>query len=177
MDDTTGSAQVPATMMTESRFDEGIDPVYGIATSSTVDPLGAALKDGDRFRDTGCGVAATADQAHVAGSRRGTPLRRRPILGRALLFNPQRTGATTRFGLGRPVPTGRVLHCSVMAMVMVPDEVLGLVEHLATERGLSTSEVLAQAIHQFAGRDPELVLRVSRSIERHRAILDHLAAT
>lgn len=62
-------------------------------------------------------------------------------------------------------------------MVMVPEEVSGLVERLATERGLTPGEVLAQAVHQFAGRDPELVARVTRSIERHRAILNRLAAT
>ena len=62
-------------------------------------------------------------------------------------------------------------------MVIVPDELTGLVDRLATERGLTPGEVLIQAVHQFAGRDPELVARVSRSIERHRGILDRLAVT
>jgi RHS repeat-associated protein len=35
---------VPASMTTETRFDEGVDPVYGLATSTTVDPAGLALK-------------------------------------------------------------------------------------------------------------------------------------
>lgn len=62
-------------------------------------------------------------------------------------------------------------------MVMIPDEVSSLVTQLAAERGVTTGEVLIEAVNQLAGRDPNLVARVTRSIERHRTILDRLAAT
>ncbi len=40
---------VPASMITETRFDEGIDPVYGVATSTTENPGGLALKTVNGF--------------------------------------------------------------------------------------------------------------------------------
>ena len=44
-DDTTGSTQVPAKAVTATRYtDAGMDPSYGIATSTIVDPTGAALQ-------------------------------------------------------------------------------------------------------------------------------------
>ena len=46
---------VPSSAVTESRFDEGLDPVYGIATSSTVDPTGLALKTLSAFETPGSG--------------------------------------------------------------------------------------------------------------------------
>lgn len=62
-------------------------------------------------------------------------------------------------------------------MVMIPDEVSILVAQLAAERGVSAGDVLVEAVNQLAGRDPNLVARVTRSIERHRTLLDRLAAT
>ncbi len=55
VDDTTGSSQVPATTVTETRFDEGIDPVYGIATSTTLDPTGLGLKTTTAYETPGTG--------------------------------------------------------------------------------------------------------------------------
>jgi len=55
IDDTTGSTQVPATSVTETRFDEGIDPVFGIATSTTLDPTGLGLKTIMAFEAPGVG--------------------------------------------------------------------------------------------------------------------------
>ncbi len=62
-------------------------------------------------------------------------------------------------------------------MVMIPDEVSSLVARLAAERGVSAGDVLVEAVNQLAGRDPNLVTRVTRSIERHRTLLDRLADT
>jgi large repetitive protein len=42
-DETSGSSQVPATSVSSQRYDQGIDPSYGIVTSKTVDPSGLAL--------------------------------------------------------------------------------------------------------------------------------------
>lgn len=54
-DDTSGSSQVPAQSVTESRFDEGIDPAYGILTSTTVDPGGLSLTTREGFETPGAG--------------------------------------------------------------------------------------------------------------------------
>lgn len=53
--DTSGSAQVAAQTVSETRFDEGIDPVYGVATSTTLDPNGLALKTVQGFESPGAG--------------------------------------------------------------------------------------------------------------------------
>jgi PA14 domain len=42
-DETSGSSQVPATSVSSQRYDQGIDPSYGIVTSKTVDPNGLVL--------------------------------------------------------------------------------------------------------------------------------------
>ncbi len=62
-------------------------------------------------------------------------------------------------------------------VVTIPDAVSDLVERLATERGQSFDQVLIEAVQQFAGRNPELVARVTRSIKRHHTILERLART
>jgi large repetitive protein len=54
-DDTSGSTQVAAQAVTETRFDEGIDPVYGVATSTTLNPAGLALKTREGFETPGAG--------------------------------------------------------------------------------------------------------------------------
>ena len=43
VDDTTGSSQVAAQSVTATKYDDGIDPSFGVATSTTVDPAGLAL--------------------------------------------------------------------------------------------------------------------------------------
>lgn len=53
--DTSGSAQVPPQVVTETRFNEGIDPVYGILTSTILDPSGLALKTLEGFESPGTG--------------------------------------------------------------------------------------------------------------------------
>lgn len=65
-----------------------------------------------------------------------------------------------------------------MAMVIeLSDAVSGLVARLVEQRGVSVADVVSEAIHQLAGRDPVLVERVTASIARHRDILDQLATT
>ena len=56
VDDSAGTSQVPAQSVTTTRYDEGIDPSYSIATSTTADPSGLAL------------TTATAYEAPAAGS-------------------------------------------------------------------------------------------------------------
>ncbi len=50
--DDAGSG-VPASSVTETRFDEGVDAVYGVATSSTIDPNGLALRTLTGFETPG----------------------------------------------------------------------------------------------------------------------------
>ncbi len=50
---TDAGTGVTTSFVTETRFDEGIDPVYGIATSTTVDPAGLALKTINGFEAPG----------------------------------------------------------------------------------------------------------------------------
>jgi large repetitive protein len=55
--DTTGSTQVPATQVTETKYNDGtMDPVYAIPTSTTVDPTGLALKTVEAFEAPGTGM-------------------------------------------------------------------------------------------------------------------------
>jgi RHS repeat-associated protein len=78
-DDTSGSTQVPAQVSTETRYDEGIDPVYGIVTSTTVDPGGLALKTSEAFEAPGTGSL-------LRRTRRSLP---------AFSGNPASTNSTT----------------------------------------------------------------------------------
>ena len=55
VDETTGSTQVPASYVTDTRYDEGIDPSYGLATSTIQDPAGLALKTKTSYEAPGAG--------------------------------------------------------------------------------------------------------------------------
>ncbi len=53
IDDTTGSTQIPATHVTETRYNDGIDPVYGIASTTVEDPNGLALTTRETYEPVG----------------------------------------------------------------------------------------------------------------------------
>ncbi|MFT3851983.1 MAG: PA14 domain-containing protein [Ilumatobacteraceae bacterium] len=52
-DDTPSSTQVPAQTTTVTRYDEGIDPSYGLVTSTTQDPGGLNLTTATSYETTG----------------------------------------------------------------------------------------------------------------------------